>query len=462
MLGKKATTTSCRPTYLLIVQILLSLNHLIVGLLSTPWKIPGTRHENQIRTLRGCPLIDNDEISTSMNATLTSGCSIINKENMFRYGKVANNDILSAHVRAIGQVSAIMDLHEMGHGDLHNEIISKSLEGLILKVQKEGCVDHGVFGQIENLVKRCVECNATPTETSMTALWQLSWRVYPLSRVTLTEHLLERSMRLLIFWFKLSMTHGANPPPHEYFQDVFMLIRPNNGTITSTMWDLYELYRGSCPSRPFFESVLSALSSSSDEKWQIRQCNVLQDMIQLARNDSRSSNLQPTTSEWESALWVASQYGYAQQATWLLRMLGTTETSQRDSKQDVYTKAWFLSLCNCKSKGSFRYLERLLEETKFQCPSSPINSREYYNLVLRKFAMSKEPGSSMRARKLYDQMLAISQETAQEQMAPNDESGQLVVMAYLNEEPRNPWNVQEAHYFLQQAKRKNQLNKEIR
>lgn len=361
------------------------------------------------------------------------------------------SNLQMSHLQAIAQVSDIMDLLLDDVSDLSHKVASQSLEGVIRKVYEEGRSDDSVLDKLETLVWKFSDSSAVPSYLSLQTLWLLYQRRPRADLVCLDPDLnVARRVRLLTVWSNLSVTSDLFPPPKKYFIDTFDFVRQENATMTSSLWRLYQQHCECNPSRQFFEAVLDALDSSPSEEWKIRQCKVLEDMYRLGKSRLQPE-LSPTTDELESALWVASRLGQAQQASWLYRIL-STEQNRPSIVREAYLRAWFLSLCNCKAKGSVRYLERLLERTRHQDPSSPINSREYYNMVLARLSASRQPGSGMRAEKLYQRMMNAYDETSEKQFHPSEESKYFVFQAYQNEEPKNPQNDIDAQRFMQQAK----------
>ena len=361
-----------------------------------------------------------------------------------------NSDIRTSHLGAIKQVYAIIELSVQGSGLLHNNIMSSSVEGLIRKVYSEEHVDGEILRHLDALVCRCFEYQSVPARSSMRTLWLLHLcHLQNTPFDVCPDEKIEAATRLLLLWMAHSQTTDCLlPPPAAYCRELFMFVGDRNATMTTSLWDLYASHRELNPDRTFFETILDILSSSREEAWETRQCTVLQDMYRL-QGARINSHLDPTVAELESAFWAASRHGYVQQATWLYRLLTEAMAPSRDLNT-IYTRAWFLSFCICKTEGCNLYLERLLEQIRFEDPSSPINSREYYNLVLRKLAISKKIGSGMRAEKLYKRMLTIFEETQEEKWSPDFESVRYVCLAYLNEDSYNPWSSQEAFRILRQ------------
>ena len=364
-------------------------------------------------------------------------------------------EVQNAHVKALAQVASIMELCSEGKYDgVAGSVVSHSLESVIRKIYVEGNADKRVLDQLESLLWRCTDYDVVPSFLSLQTFWLLHQRLSFADRSdgALEDHV-ERSVRLLQGWSNLSLTNDLLPPPKQYFIDTFVFVRQQSAEMTPGLWSLYEIHRRCNSPRQLFEAVLDVLDSS--EEWKIHQCTILKDMTRLG-NARLDSDLVPTVEKLESALEVASRIGDAQQAGWLYQMLATRKTHPL-MKNEMHFRSWFLSLCNSKAKGSGRYLERLLQHARQNDWTSPINSKDYYKMVLRKFSASRKPGSGMRAEKLYQGLLKAYDETGDVRCLPDLETQQLVAQAYLNEIPSNPQNVIDAKRVLQQKKEKSPI-----
>lgn len=396
-----------------------------------------------------------EEIGKKESAALGQGHDrIFEKNEMDQFFSSRDASTKEAEQRAIDQIEGIMDLYKSTGIHMSDQMLSSAIEGILRRIYRDGSCHGEILNQLESIIWRCHDLKVVPTPKSLETLWMLQQRHCDHLLMSADE-VVERSILLLSHWLLMSRESNLPIPPFEIIKSTFGLVRETNLTkISYQTWGLYEDFRYAGLPREFFTIMLDILSGSPTE-WKVRQCTVLQDMERIHHMKNDSSYI-PSIPEMESALWVASEYGSAPEATWLFRSLCDRQ-SDATELQLSYMKAWFESLCRNRELGSLTYLEKLIHPSNQILGEnnnvmwSRLRHREYYNMVLQGWSRMKTAGSGMRAQRLFEHMATHFRNTGDENMRPDAESVHHVVMAYIHEERASIQQLSDARLFMEQA-----------
>jgi hypothetical protein len=358
----------------------------------------------------------------------------------------------------------------------HQLVAAKSVEGILCNFltrqrnDQQMMIHSQTLEDLEYLIWKCREFEIVPTHRSLQALWDLQQEVYEREcdkyddsdrfQNQISQKHVERSIQLLIHWISLAKLYSSRikSPPPLYIEKIFYAARDGEVTMTNEMWRLYEAFVETQTNnldyipRDYFSAVLQILSVSQNE-WMVRQTIILQ-QLQNIYSSTSSQIYNPTISELESSLKVASDNGWSQEATWLYNNLQDRE----DSRNDVpsrYLDLWFEAICNDVDKeGSLVYLEMLLLHSDLEI-SKRLQSRYYFNKYLHKLARTGNADAGVRAEAFFLQwksMMNNANTVGGEGMYPDEESIHSVVFAYMQGEAPKEVQLSQAERFLQEHK----------
>jgi hypothetical protein len=327
--------------------------------------------------------------------------------------------------------------------------------------------------ELEELIWRCCDLEIVPSHCSLETLWEIQQEVHErqckkigdLDDIQMTKSSgthVDRSIQLFLRWISWANQYSSHisPPRPPYIEEIFQIARDADMSMTNEMWQLHEIFVTEVSrtfsydiSRNYFTTVFQILARSPTP-WKIKQTTILKQLDTMCRLTGNQV-YNPTISELESSLEVASENGWSQEATWIYQTIQNMGDSTRENG-DTFSRfqdLWFHAIINDDEEdGSIVYLEMLLLHSKSEF-SKRLHSRNYFNKYLQKLADSGSADAGIRAEAFFlgwKNMSADSTTNNEEDTSPNNESVHAVVMAYMQGEAPKEVQLSQAERFLKE------------